>query len=102
MAEKLMNIGKSRNFLSDKTEAATRDLRAERLLEAAAIDRATTTLRKVQRLTNALKEQVSLGVHIYGVNVSAVPGYAVGRSSWTPSHFISGYRSNLVDDPRDK
>jgi len=66
------------------------------LLKAGQIDAVSPTLGDLHTVANALKDQVSISIHVYGANIGAVARHVYKENSQEIKPFISGYSSSLM------
>jgi predicted metal-dependent enzyme (double-stranded beta helix superfamily) len=71
-------------------------------LNVGEIDRVSPTIGDVHRVSNALAEEPSISIHVYGGNIGAVHRHVFDERSGLPSEFISGYSSTLTPNLWDR
>ena len=64
-------------------------------LEQGAVEAVSPTLGDVHRVSNALGEQVSISIHVYGANIGAVQR-SVFTEDGTRKPFVSGYSNTTL------
>jgi len=89
---------------TERCEEYTDDvtLSGEHLLPVGGIDRVSPTVGDIHRVSNALRDEVSLSIHVYGANIGAVSRHVFDATNGAPSEFISGYSSDLVPNLWDR
>jgi predicted metal-dependent enzyme (double-stranded beta helix superfamily) len=92
-------------------EIATRYLRtgagsplaecAANRLESGQIDRVSPAVGDIHRVQNALRDDVSISIHVYGANIGAVRRTSFGPAGDTRD-FVSGYSSQVTPNLWDR
>jgi len=78
------------------------DPRGEHLLAPGEIDRVSPTIGDVHRVSNALENEASISIHVYGGNIGAVSRHVYDAGTRAPSAFISGYSRDVVPNLWDR
>lgn len=68
---------------------------AERL-NVGDIEVVSPTLGDVHKVSNALADQASISIHVYGANIGAVSRHVFDPETGAPKEFISGYSNETV------
>jgi len=66
------------------------------------VDLVSPTIGDVHRVSNALSDQVSVSIHIYGANIGAVKRHTFDAASGKANTFISGYSNNVMPNLWDR
>ena len=75
---------------------------ASHLIEPGEIDRVSPTIGDVHRVSNALDDEASISIHVYGGNIGAVRRHVFDATSGATSPFVSGYSSDVVPNLWDR
>ncbi len=68
----------------------------EHRLEAGAIDLVSPHIGDIHQVRNALDDQVSISIHLYGGNIGRIERHVFASDTGAPKPFISGYSNRLV------
>jgi predicted metal-dependent enzyme (double-stranded beta helix superfamily) len=74
---------------------------AERLLPGQ-VDRVSPTVGDIHEVANALTDQPSISIHVYGANIGAVRRHVFDPATGTDKPFVSGYSSPLMPNFWDR
>jgi len=74
----------------------------EHKLMAGEVDLVSPRIGDVHRVSNALEDQLSLSIHVYGANIGAVKRYTYDLDGLNKSAFISGYSSDVIPNIWDR
>ncbi len=50
----------------------------------------------IHKVTNALADEVSISIHVYGANIGAVPRHVFDPDTGAPKSFVSGYSNDAI------
>ncbi|MBM4227549.1 MAG: cysteine dioxygenase [Gammaproteobacteria bacterium] len=65
-------------------------------LSPGAIDPVSPTLGDIHKVSNALADEVSISIHVYGANIGAVRRHVFDPQTGAVKAFVSGYSSALI------
>ena len=71
-------------------------------VEPGDIDLVSPTVGDIHRVSNALRDESSVSIHIYGGNIGAIRRHVFDEKSGQPKDFISGYSSGVVPNLWDR
>ncbi|QYK01204.1 cysteine dioxygenase [Shewanella psychrotolerans] len=79
-------------------DSATAGLRAigSHHLPTGSVDLVSPRIGDIHKVSNALKDRVSISIHVYGANIGAVKRYVYDLHSGQIKPFISGYSSKVI------
>jgi predicted metal-dependent enzyme (double-stranded beta helix superfamily) len=60
------------------------------------------TIGDIHTVSNALDDNVSISVHVYGANIGAVARHVYDRDTGLPKDFVSGYSNDVVPNLFDR
>ena len=83
-------------------DAGRLECSASHMVEPGQIDRVSPSIGDIHRVSNALADDVSVSIHVYGANIGAVHRHTFDESSGAPSDFVSGYSSDVVPNLWDR
>ncbi len=66
------------------------------------IDLVSPTVGDVHKVSNALDDEVSVSIHVYGANIGAVRRHVFDPATGKPSEFVSGYASDVMPNLWDQ
>lgn len=66
------------------------------------IDLVSPRIGDVHKVSNALGDEVSVSIHVYGANIGAVKRHVFNANTGESSEFVSGYASDVVPNLWDK
>ncbi len=66
------------------------------------IDLVSPTVGDVHKVSNALDDEVSVSIHVYGANIGAVRRHVFDPATGKPSQFVSGYASDVMPNLWDQ
>ncbi len=66
------------------------------------IDLVSPRVGDIHRVSNALKDQPSVSIHVYGANIGAVQRHIYDVPSGEKQRFVSGYSNNVIPNIWDK
>lgn len=69
---------------------------------AGEIDLVSPRVGDVHKVSNALDNEVSVSIHVYGANIGAVKRHVFDTTTGQPSDFVSGYASDVIPNLWDK
>ena len=69
---------------------------SEQRLEPGDIDLVSPRIGDIHLVRNALADQVSISIHLYGGNIGRVERHVFAPETGTPKSFVSGYSNQLV------
>ena len=75
---------------------------AEHLVEPGEIDLVSPTLGDVHVVSNALTDEASISIHVYGANIGAVHRHVYDLETGAVRAFISGYHNDVVPNLWDR
>ena len=61
-----------------------------------AIDLVSPRIGDIHRVSNALADQVSVSIHVYGANIGRLERHVFDPSDGRPSRFVSGYVNSVT------
>ncbi len=70
--------------------------------EVGEIDLVSPTVGDVHKVSNALDDEVSVSIHVYGANIGAVRRHVFDPATGKPSQFVSGYASDVMPNLWDQ
>lgn len=84
--------------------AAGQPMRAEEscTLSPGTVDRVSPTVGDVHEVANALSDQPSISIHVYGANIGAVARHVYDPATSEIKPFVSGYSSPLMPNFWDR
>jgi predicted metal-dependent enzyme (double-stranded beta helix superfamily) len=65
-------------------------------LAAGNIDLVSPTVGDIHRVSNALRDQVSVSIHVYGGNIGTIARHVVDPDSGERAAFVSGYSNDII------
>ncbi|MGE3847234.1 MAG: cysteine dioxygenase [Gammaproteobacteria bacterium] len=71
-------------------------------LEAGGIETVSPTLGDIHKVSNALGDQASISIHVYGANIGAVKRHVFDPETGAMKDFVSGYSSDAVPNLWDR
>ena len=71
-------------------------------VEPGGIDRVSPTVGDVHVVSNALEDQASVSIHVYGANIGAVRRHVYDADTGAVSAFISGYHNDVMPNLWDR
>lgn len=71
-------------------------------LEVGGIETVSPRLGDIHKVSNALQDQPSISIHVYGANIGAVLRHAFDAQSGAPKDFVSGYSAAQVPNLWDR
>ncbi len=74
----------------------------EALLHQGNIEAVSPTIGDIHVVSNAIADQTSISIHVYGANIGAVKRHTYDPITGTPKNFISGYSSKQVPNLWDR
>lgn len=66
------------------------------------IDLVSPTVGDVHKVSNALDDEVSVSIHVYGANIGAVKRHVFDLGTGKSSDFVSGYASDVIPNLWDQ
>lgn len=75
---------------------------ASHLIKPGEIDAVSPRIGDVHRVSNALSDEPSISIHIYGANIGAVRRHVFDAETGAPTDFISGYSSASMPNLWDR
>jgi len=66
------------------------------------IDLVSPTVGDVHKVSNALDDEVSVSIHVFGANIGAVRRHVFDPATGKPSEFVSGYASDVMPNLWDQ
>jgi predicted metal-dependent enzyme (double-stranded beta helix superfamily) len=67
-------------------------------LAAGAIDLVSPRIGDIHRVSNALADDVSVSIHVYGANIGRLVRHTYDPHSGQPARFVSGYTNTVMPD----
>lgn len=77
-------------------------LGAGELLAAGAVEAVSPTVGDVHAVANAMADQASISIHVYGGNIGAIRRHVFDPETGAPRPFVSGYSSPTVPNLWDR
>lgn len=74
----------------------------ETLLHQGDIEAVSPTIGDIHVVSNAIPDQTSISIHVYGANIGAVKRHIYDPMTGTPKNFVSGYSSKQVPNLWDQ
>lgn len=74
----------------------------ETLLRPGDIEAVSPTIGDIHVVSNALPNQTSISIHVYGANIGAVKRHTYDPSTGKPKNFVSGYSSKQIPNLWDR
>ena len=71
-------------------------------LEPGQIEQVSPTIGDIHVVRNALPDQPSISIHVYGANIGAVRRHVFDPETGEPSLFVSGYSNEVVPNIWDR
>ncbi len=71
-------------------------------LDPGGIETVSPRLGDIHKVSNALQDQPSISIHVYGANIGAVLRHAFDAQSGAPKDFVSGYSAAQVPNLWDR
>jgi predicted metal-dependent enzyme (double-stranded beta helix superfamily) len=65
-------------------------------LKAGEIDQFSPEIGDIHEARNALPDQKSISIHIYGANIGIIKRQIFNKKTGTPTEFVSGYSSENI------
>ncbi len=56
----------------------------------------------IHRVSNAMADEVSISIHVYGANIGAVPRHVFDPDTGAPKSFVSGYSNDALPNLFDR
>ena len=66
------------------------------MLACGAIDLVSPRVGDIHRVSNALDDQTSVSIHVYGANIGTLARHVYDPASGAASRFVSGYHNNVT------
>ena len=66
------------------------------------VDRVSPTVGDIHTVSNALADEVSLSIHVYGANIGAVSRHVFDAATGTSKPFVSGYHNSVLPNFWDR
>lgn len=66
------------------------------LMQEGEVDLVSPRVGDIHRVSNALSDQVSISIHVYGANIGIVNRHTYDIGSGAPQTFVSGYTNAVV------
>jgi predicted metal-dependent enzyme (double-stranded beta helix superfamily) len=66
------------------------------------VDRVSPTIGDIHTVSNALADEVSLSIHVYGANIGAVSRHVYDAASGAAKPFVSGYHNSVLPNFWDR
>jgi predicted metal-dependent enzyme (double-stranded beta helix superfamily) len=60
------------------------------------VDAVSPSIGDIHRVSNALEDQVSISIHVYGANIGAVSRHVFDPATGAPKTFVSGYSNDTL------
>ena len=71
-------------------------------VEPGAIDLVSPRVGDIHRVSNALANEASISIHVYGANIGAVKRHVYDEETGRPKSFVSGYSSAVLPNIWDR
>lgn len=66
------------------------------------VDRVSPTVGDIHTVSNALADEVSLSIHVYGANIGAVSRHVFDAATGASKPFVSGYHNSVLPNFWDR
>jgi len=66
------------------------------------VDRVSPTIGDIHTVSNALADEVSVSIHVYGANIGAVSRHVYDAASGAVKPFVSGYHNSVLPNFWDR
>ncbi|MBK17490.1 MAG: cysteine dioxygenase [Rhodospirillaceae bacterium] len=74
----------------------------EEVLKPGLVSAVSPTIGDIHKVSNALNDQPSISIHVYGANIGAVRRHVFDSGTGTQKDFISGYSNDAVPNLFDR